>query len=881
MGSLLFTSPWLLAAAALLPALYFLLRLTPPPPRVVRLPSLKLLQHRDEPPPPAGRPPLWLLLLRLGALAALLLGLAGPMWQPRVTAAPPARLTLVIDNGWTAAPSWARIEAAALDQLDALRFEETRVAVIPTAAPLGGWPDKRPPEPRFVDVATARAAVEALRPWPWAADRAAVAAAMPRDAQRLWIADGVEDEGAPALRNAMPGGRVLVVPPQSPAIRLAGRTAEGWTVQAVRPKGAPDGGYELVARDGRGQILSSLPFAFDPGAITATLRLPLDPAARGRVARLELAPGRHAGAVVLADAGSARPRVAIIEGERQGETPPLESAGYYVRRAIEPHSETTRVTLAAAARDPATLFLLVDAPVPEGPLAQALLARVRKGAVAVSFAGPRIAENGTALSPVPLRSGARALGGVLSWGSAQHIGGYATNGPLARLPMPPEATVSRQILAATDAPGVMRWAWLADGTPLVSARREGAGLLILVHTAASPGWSTLPLTGIFEAMLRRLLPLAVNPQAIDIAGTQPFVIERMLDARGELVPPPLRARIAPADWESTAPSPTTPPGLYRAGDAQRPLNLAAGSTPINARFQFQPLRTEGLQPAGVAARPIDLGRWLVLLGLALIAIDGFVALALRGALPKLPRLARAAAVILLALSSVPQPAKAAQAVVQLAYVQTGNPARDRLSEAGLAALGQVLRLRTAVAPGPPTGVNPARDSLGRYPVIYWPVLGARPLDEATIARVRAYLDRGGMILFDFVGSDYGGAAARALLGPLGLPPLEELGPKHVLARTFYLLDRFPGSRGSPAVWIEAGTRGESGQVAGTVIGSADWAAAWAEDGGVPYTTREMAWRFGTNLVMYALTGTYKADQVHTKALLDRFGRDAPPRLPMP
>ncbi len=36
--------------------------------------------------------------------------------------------------------------------------------------------------------------------------------------------------------------------------------------------------------------------------------------------------------------------------------------------------------------------------------------------------------------------------------------------------------------------------------------------------------------------------------------------------------------------------------------------------------------------------------------------------------------------------------------------------------------------------------------------------------------------------------------------------------------------------------------------------------------------REMAYRFGVNLVMYALTGNYKADTVHAPALLKRLGR---------
>jgi len=36
--------------------------------------------------------------------------------------------------------------------------------------------------------------------------------------------------------------------------------------------------------------------------------------------------------------------------------------------------------------------------------------------------------------------------------------------------------------------------------------------------------------------------------------------------------------------------------------------------------------------------------------------------------------------------------------------------------------------------------------------------------------------------------------------------------------------------------------------------------------------REMAYRFGVNVVMYVLTGNYKSDQVHVPAILERLGQ---------
>jgi hypothetical protein len=828
-GAIAFASPVLLLAAFGLPLLYLLLRLLPPAARRVMLPSLRLIGDIEMPPPPSARPPWWLVLLRVGIVALALLGLAGPRWQPPATRPTPARVAIVIDNGWAAASQWARIVEAARSRIDD-RDAATRYAVVPTATATAL---------RFVGAAAARAQIDALMPMPWPGDRARAAQALPADAAVLWIADGVEDAGAAALRRVAAGGAVVVVPPVDPAIRVAGRTRAGWSGQVVA---ASPGAASLRVRDARGAVLAEAPLAFSGGI--ATFRLDLDPQARVRAARLT-AGGGSAQASFLADAGGDRPRVVLIEG--RSNAPPLESARFFVRRALEPHADVAPAALANAAADPANLFVLADVAA-DAVQAEALLRRVERGAVAILFAGPRVAENGSALSPVPLRSGARALGGVLSWQQAQPVGGFAPNGPLAGLPLNPEARVSRQLLALSDE-AAMRWAWLADGTPMVSAARRGDGLLVLVHTAADPSWSSLPLSGLFEAMLKRLLPLAANPAALDIAATKPWQLERMLGARGEWVEPRRRVVIATNAFDSAVASEATPPGIYRSGDVRRPLNLTSA---LGARFVFEPLNTNGLRAATADQAPVEFGGWLMFAAAVLAVVDLVVALRLRGALAGALLLAGAA-----------QPARAAD--VEIAYV--AGSAADVAR--GIDMLGTVLARRTAVAPGKASMVDPARDPLGRYALLYWPADTVPRMSPAAAARLRDYMANGGLVLFDF-GQPLGAATgARALLEPLGLPALAEVGPNHVLSRSFYLL---PGVAGG-ALWAEAGTEGGSGRVSGVIIGGGDWASLWSGDRPASPATREMAFRFGVNVVMYALTGTYKADQVHTRALLDRMGGD--------
>ncbi|MFT8423437.1 MAG: BatA domain-containing protein, partial [Gluconacetobacter sp.] len=86
---MIFQLPWLLAALAILPVLWLLLRTLPPPPQRRAFPAIMLLHGLRARVTQAATAPLWLLLLRCVALAALIVGLAGPVLR-QDRAGPPA-----------------------------------------------------------------------------------------------------------------------------------------------------------------------------------------------------------------------------------------------------------------------------------------------------------------------------------------------------------------------------------------------------------------------------------------------------------------------------------------------------------------------------------------------------------------------------------------------------------------------------------------------------------------------------------------------------------------------------------------------------------------------------------------------------------------------
>ena len=227
--------------------------------------------------------------------------------------------------------------------------------------------------------------------------------------------------------------------------------------------------------------------------------------------------------------------------------------------------------------------------------------------------------------------------------------------------------------------------------------------------------------------------------------------------------------------------------------------------------------------------------------------------------------------------------------MRIAYVITGARDVDAVTRAGMIGLTNMLNQRTAVEAGAPMGINLETDELAFFSLIYWPITDAQPTpDENAIARLNRYMENGGTILFDTRDQQYTAGQAggqsqvlRRLTRGMNLPALEPVPPDHVLTKAFYLMQEFPGRWAGGRVWVERGDAHTNDGVSSVIIGSNDWAAAWAiDDAGRPMfpvvpggeRQREMAFRFGVNLVMYTLTGNYKSDQVHVPAILERLGQ---------
>jgi hypothetical protein len=947
-----FAQPLVLLGLLSLPVLWWLLRLIPPRPRRISFPPTRLLFEiapKEETP---ARTPWWLTLLRLLLAGLVIIAAAGPLWNPPVaTTSDAAPLALIIDDGWTAAAAWDMRIRTADEMLARAETDNRGVALIPLS--------QTGRDISLLTAGAARVQLKQIQPQPHTVERVDALPGLTRfveatpNVEFVWLSDGTDTgrgsefvEGFARLLGSRPLTIVDagIAPPR--ALTAADNAAGALTVKVLRAQTAGPANGVVHAIDLKGLPLGDAPFEFKAGERETDAMIDLPVEIRNDVARLEITGERSAGAVQLLDKRWRRRTVGVASGASSDTAQPLLAANYYLNRALNPFADVRLADPLAPAEAIGRfidrnlpMIILADVGNITGEAHDRLAKWLEGGGVLVRFAGPRLAASDDDLVPVRLRRGGRTLGGALSWDKPQPLTAFSREGPFNGMAVPNDVTVTRQVLAEPDSTlNDHTWATLADGTPLVTAQRRGKGLIVLFHVTADTRWSDLPISGSFVDMLRRIVSLAGSATANEAGeGTrarETVPPTRVLDGFGAFGTPPATARPVPSSSIARATA-DHPPGFYGPPEGLVAVNTLAAADRL-AQLDTAPLPAR--HEAYRQSEPQDLRGPIFVSAFGLLMLDALVVFMFAGGIASLWRRRTAPAAIVLGLLSaslllaphafaqtqllpqtqqrqVPPPppstgsptddfAMRATLQTRLAYVITGDPEVDEISKAGLQGLTLYLAQRTALEAGEPIGLDPSRDELAFFPLIYWPVTPkAPPPSQQTLERIDAFMKNGGSILFDTrdafdAPTGPNGTltpnmvALRSILSSLDIPELEPVPRDHVLTKSFFLLRDFPGRYNTGDLWVEAlppadgddepsrPARGGDG-VSSVLITSNDLAGAWATrpDGqamlplvGGDARQRDFAFRAGVNIVMYALTGNYKADQVHVPALLERLGQ---------
>jgi hypothetical protein len=921
-----FTAPLVLATLTSLPALWLLLRITPPRPQLIAFPPLKILLDLLPEKQKTAHTPWWLLALRLAIAALLILTASGPRWER--FSAPSADqdkpLLVLIDNSSLAAREWNSIQSRALQLMEKAAQKGRLMTVLGLAS-----------RPESLDATAPEKALQRLRSltlMPHLAKdedhRASVDQFLKThpEAEVVFISSGLELKKDQAARVPSRANHYAPSHPDLRVLTSYENEAVGMRVQIRRADPHNRASGFVQAFDRKGSPLMREAFQFSEGSVETSVLFEAPVELRNTISRIDIAGENAAPSVLLVDSRGQRRRVGLVEGGSIDQSQPLLSPHYYLKKALSPFADVREGKGGAAdsiqtlLNEQVSTLILSDLGALEAESAEQVRLFMEEGGILVRFAGARLAANDEGLTPVRLRRGGRSVGGALSWDKPKTLAPFSESGPFSDLIPPSDILVQRQLLAEPDGQLSQKiWASLQDGTPLVTGERRGKGWLVLFHVTADPAWSNLPLSGLYVDMLRRLIDLSVlqNTSQSDVkSSSTPLAPRLMLEGTGAFITPSSQA-LPLVRGTALRGELDHPPGFY--GPVENTLA-------VNALSSQDSITKTDYKRAGITALPlsqtdmVDMRAFLLTLALLLLIFDTFIALWLNGSLRiplLLPRRAVKAALVILVTgfgaltfpshaqaqgqAQVPATALETALITRLAYVKTGDAQIDRTSQSGLSNLSQVLSLRTALEPGDPVGVDPARDELAFFPFLYWPIHAAQgPTSRDALRKLEAYMKNGGTVIFDTrdaLSAVQGGpvpretGVLRAMLKGMDIPPLEPLPVDHVLTKTFYLLPQIVGRYSEGQTWVEAMPLiNEKGQrqparagdgVSPIIMTNQDLAAGWAvNDMGDPLyplsgndpRQQEMALRAGINLVIYALTGNYKADQVHVPALLERLGQ---------
>jgi len=911
-----FTAPWLLLGLLVLPILWILLRAVPPAPIRRLFPGVALLLGLQDDESHTDKTPWWLLLIRTLLIAAVIVGFAGPVVNPKETSPATGPLLILTDASWASARDWPqRIERIEAALAQASRTARPVALVSLSEIVTGDLP--------FQAADAWRSRLPGLKPHPWAPDPGAVQdwlGGLEGTFDTFWFSDGLARDGRQKVLESLENhGEVKVFESPRPIFGLRPARFEDGTIRltAVRARTGTQDVQEILAFGldpaGIERELVRASAEFDAGSGIGDVELAVPAELRNRISRFQIKGIRSAGAVSLTDDSLKRREVALIAAGDAREALELLSPTHYLEQALQPTADLIDGALDDILLANPDAIIMADVATLSQAEAEAIATWVGDGGLLVRFAGPRLAASDVSrevediLMPVRLRAGGRRVGGTMSWGEPKALRVFQDSSPFFGLSIPSDVLVSAQVMAQPD-PNLSERviASLTDGTPLVTRKNLGQGQVVLFHVTANADWSTLPLSGLFVQMLERLAisTRPARPDATELTGTV-WVPTDILDAFGDVQDAGTMAGVAGENLALGNIGAAMPPGLYTGEDRRLALNVIGAEQALHPVVWPAGTLVEGM----MVLRETLLKGYFLMTALGLLAVDLLASLWLSGRLAGRQGL-QAALVLIAALMAAPRAdaqadklALNATAEVVLAYVITGDRRIDETSQAGLRGLSDILFARTSIEPAEPMAINLELDELSFFPMLYWPVTPDQPLPSVEVyARLNRYLRTGGMIVFDtrdaniarFGTSSPNGRKLQQLARPLDIPPLEPIPNDHVLTRTFYLLQDFPGRFLSSDVWVEAAPpdaellegmpfRNLNDNVTPVVIGGNDWAAAWAVDrsgnllfpvgrGAAGERQREIAYRFGVNLVMHVLTGNYKSDQVHVPALLDRLGQ---------
>ena len=903
LNSISFSSPYALWAISVLPGIWFILKMYPPSPKNITFPPILFLKNLTQKEETSSATPIWLLIFRSLIVLLIIFAFANPVYNKSSELNNDGPLLLILDDGWPSSINWEKRKQKALEYIEKSDQKNLPIILISSTET-----DQVDDEIILMSSNDAKAKLDTMNPNPWPSDISFLRNTLKKVSKEkkyniVWIWDGINHDKQENYQ------RIISELSNLGDLEIINYLNDFSTkiISKVKNTGDSDLHVELERSLGtieekifirilglNGEIISRKEVLFPRGERISKIDIQIPSQIRNKISYLEVENLNNAGSIYLLDEKWKKRNIGIFGDKYLFKSQPLLSPIYYLDRALKPFSNSIIDNLKNIVSEEISVIFLPDVGKINEELTNSLNKWISSGGILVRFAGPNLIETNDNLLPVKLRaSSSRNLGGVLSWEQPAKIKKFLDSSPFNNIEINRDILISKQVIADPNSIRLSEtWASLEDGTPLISAKKIDKGWNILFHVTANADWSNLPLSGTFVEILERIVNLSFLSQ--DLLIEESLAPYSLLDGFGRLSEPYPFSSVLNFASKNISINYSNSPGFYGNELYRMAVNLGEHINPLEPLVVTFPENVE--YQKSTPDKSIYLKFWLIILAIFLLLIDSLLSLTLRGKINFNTKnsILKSTMILVIILFSFPiNNIQANEEILSLTpslgYIQTNNEEIDIISAAGLSTLGKVLEQRTSIILGPPKRIIIEEDNISFFPFIYWPIYeGSKSISQQTVSKLQNYIENGGLLLFDTrdanpsktIGNEISTEQKllKQILGPLDLPALIPIPKDHVLRRSFYLLNEFPGRWSGEDVWVEVTAENSRDGVSSIIIGRNDWASAWAKIDNKPQYVvvpggekqREYSYRFGVNIVMYAMTGNYKSDQVHIKSILRRL-----------
>ena len=570
-------------------------------------------------------------------------------------------------------------------------------------------------------------------------------------------------------------------------------------------------------------------------------------------------------------------------------------ANFFVRKALEQNYDLMSLPLEQLLYQNKSLIISDDFDTTIFGFKERILQWIGEGGTFLKFAGDKFlnhAENNqfsSVLGIIPITKKVVSLDGELSFKKNLSIAQISSQSPIRDFEIPKRIKINKYIEIPNniDNSQLKYWVRLDNGAPLITQRTYKKGNLILVHLPANNEWSNISLSIFFPDLLEKIIQISRGIDAEEVQ--QIFKPLKILDALGNLVEPSidtlnLDSKIL-MDSKLTR---SNPPGLYKNELGFHGLNI---SDYLQNEYDYIDLPQELIVNNFNSNSSFEIKNVLVLLCLLVFVCETLVNFLGRDFL-KFKYFNPLKVMILTLIVFSPNIVSTNEKFdyleqTKLAYIQTGVEEIDDINYKGLSEISSYISSKTSAILGNPIGLNLEKDEIDYFPIIYISLINnAKKLNDVSLKKLQNFINSGGILLFDCKASFESLFVEDCLIlfnqryRGLDITAFKKLTSESTLSKSFYLLNSYPG-RKNEMVYVAYNNQINNDKVLSIVIGNNDWTGAWAKDTNNSYLLplfendqkqRDLSLRFGVNIVLYALTGNYKSDQVHIPEILKRMNK---------